>query len=128
MLALDDLDGARAIGRFEHDVLALLEEHAKHLARVGLILDDHDPPRVVLAHRAIDAAANRVALDRQLHHEAAAAVGTIAKRFDRTAMQLDDAARERQSNAESTARAIDALLRLDEQVEDLSDHARLDSD
>ena len=56
--------------------------------------------------------------------ELAAHARAVAARLDRAAVQLDDALRERQPDAEAAARAVDALLGLHEQLEDLVEHRR----
>src|SRR5687767_10955029 len=118
MLSLDRLDATRAVAGLDDDVLSLLEEYAQHLARIRLILDDDDPAGRVRARRAVDAATNRVGLQRQAHDKSAAGVGAFTERFDRSAVKLDDAARERESDAEPASRPVDPLLRLHEQIED----------
>src|SRR4029434_1342604 len=44
------------------------------------------------------------------------------------AVQLDEVADQRQSDAKPSGRALDAIVRLDEHVEDLGQHARFDAD
>ena len=52
----------------------------------------------------------------------------VAARLDRAAVQLDEAPRQRQADAEAAVRAVAMLLELREHVEDARQHVRRDAD
>ena len=96
-----------------------LHLQAQALERVGVVLDDQDA--VALAqprHAGVDVVGRGLRLDqRQPEHELAASARPFAEAFDVAAVQLGDAARQGQADAEPAEAARQRLVLLREQLE-----------
>ena len=66
--------------------------------------------------------------ERQAHHELAPLPGAGARNRDRAVVQLDQASNERQPDPEPAARAIERMVGLNEEIEDLVLHLGCDAD
>src|SRR5438552_4460459 len=113
------LDSRQAIGGLVNLVAVELEEHAKGLPRVGVVLDESDPPRRTRGRRRRrdaprDGGGERGKADR----EDAPGARAGALRVHGTAVKLDEPLDQGQADPEAAAAAIQGALALDEPVED----------
>src|SRR5687767_282017 len=96
------------------------QQVAHHVAGIVVVLDDEDVEAA--AHGAAVARRRHGMLgcgnSRQAHDEGGPAARSRAERVDGAAVQLHEAAHEREADAEASARAFQTVLALHEQVED----------
>jgi hypothetical protein len=102
-----------------------LQQRLQDLARIVLVLNDHDRKAAILAR--LFARFDRSAhVEGQAHGELRPASEAVAARGNRPAMRHDDALRDRETEAQSALGAREALSRLREHPEDALDFIRLD--
>ena len=83
---------------------------------------------------AVAACARRFAVDlrrrdgRQAHGERGAAAIALARGVHGAAVQLGEPPHQREADAEAAARAVDGVVRLHEQIEDLRQHVGRNAD
>jgi len=118
-LGLQQLEPTVAVFRLVHAVTCELAHQAEELACVAIILDEQHPfwRRTIERRGDITGCYCLVNL-RQPHGERAATPGPAARRDDGPAMQLDEAADERQADAEAALGTVQRALALHEHVED----------
>ena len=124
-------DAERFFRAFRGADLGAPELHlqAQALQRVGVVLDDQHAvalgqARHVVVGRLVDGAGLH---QRQPEDEFAAVSRTFAEAFDVAAVELGDAARERQADAEPAERAGERLVLLREQLERVRQELGIDS-
>src|SRR5207237_807047 len=111
---------ALAVAGRRHPVAHQLEHFLQYRADVFVVLDDDDAPgasaRLRFDGRLVDVLGSLAG--GEPHHELASLARAGAARLDGAAVQLDEAAHQRQADAEAPLRTIERLLGLDEEVED----------
>ena len=129
---VQQFEPADAIGRVVDDVPGELEHHPQHLACVAAVFDQQHAsgPRATFRQQArtlgLDVLPRRNL--RQSDGERAAAPFSLARRHDRAAVQLDEAADQRQADSEAAPRAVERPIRLHVQVEDDGQQLRRDAE
>jgi hypothetical protein len=98
------------------------EPHPHHVGRVRVVVCDQ---HACAGRRPVGIVDGRPRVVRDRWHagqpdgESGSAVGSVATRFDRPAVQLDEALREREAHAKPPVRAVAVCLELREHVEDV---------
>src|ERR1041384_7667723 len=98
------------------------EQHAQHLPRIVLILDHEHPADDLSALRFVLATDHRVRLTLQSHDELASFAESVAERADRSAVEFDNLPYQRQPDSQTSRRALESLIVLDEQFKDVRKH------
>jgi hypothetical protein len=107
-----------------------LEQRGQHLGCIAAVVHDEDAlPREALAgfRFGLDGRIMDLGSERQAHDEFAALAMTGAARLDRAAVQLDEALRQTEPDAEPSRRYFAAPAAL-EHIEDAIEHVRGDAD
>ena len=123
----------RGLGAVHHgDRVAIgFEQHAQHVGRVGIVVHHQ---HAVRRHHAIALECAPLAdgrlrpCQRQAHREAAALADARAAASDVAAVQLDEAAHQRQAQPQAALRAVRGALGLGKQVKHAGLQLRFDAD
>ena len=116
------LDGGFAVVRDMDLVTGDLEQQGEALRRIGVVVGDEHPQRSGDRFGVLwgDVADRRRCDDGQLEHELAAVADARAARLDRSAVQLDELAHEREADPEAVL-AIERPVDAREEIEDLGE-------
>ena len=131
--ALGRCDGLDAVRRGLDVAPGAPEQHRQARRGVRVVVGDDDLAHLdrLRAHRAARSrigSPRRIRVARQPHDELRSPARTVAARGDRPAVQLDEAADERESDSEPSLGAVERPLDLREEVEHPWDHLGGDPD
>ena len=117
-----------AVVGLEDDVALRPEHDSVHFPRIGVVVDQQHAvggARGELVLLGVRTTARRHC--GHSHGKDRALPFALAERFNPSAVQLDQAAHQRETDAQSALRAVDGVLGLDEQIEDAREQLAIDA-
>ena len=104
-----------------------LQQHSQHFTRIVLIFDNQDPARVRRLPRLIQPVDDGMGLAGQGDDKFTAFSKALTLSVDDAAVQLDNLADQRQSDAKPAGRPFQALAVLNKQFKNVRQHGRRNS-